>query len=299
MAVLKGYIKSAGLSRTISQMTAYSFVTISAFRKYDIDAFKLFKKELKGVEDKNEWLDANPEAQKFLIPHSENMKRHRAMMLKIRSYDIFAYQIMGQYPEGGSTRKEVSLFCFADKSKADSFRDIMVDIAHEYEQDSICFCEGADIETATDSKGQLIERKIKANIYEIATSPKDINAKGVSVGTKISKFSGVSIGSLVTGEIDSNGAQILQDIFSKVKDRPYYWLGWEPVMTPNPRIKGCHCAGNIARVLSKESYKQDGCYSTGDYAWVKAWVDGKLKLPEVYAIKGTERWRYGSVSKIF
>lgn len=104
MAVLKGMIESAGLSRATQQMVNYAFVTISAFRKYKLEAYtdkNLLKQGLADTESKNEWLDNCPEAQKYLKSYKDNMAEHRRLMLAVRRYDIYCYQIIGQYPEGG------------------------------------------------------------------------------------------------------------------------------------------------------------------------------------------------------
>lgn len=302
MAVLKGMVELAGLSRATQQMVNYAFVTISAFRKYKIGAYtdkNLLQQGLANAESKNEWLDKCPEAQKYLKSFKENMAEHRRLMLAVRRYDIYCYQIIGQYPEGGVSKKEVSLFCFAPKDKAERFKDIMIELGEIFEQDSICYCPGAEIERATDSNGFITESKLKANIVEIATSPREIDAKGVSVGSVVSKFNGVSVGSLVLGELDSNGANLIQDIFSKVSGRPFFCTGYEEVITPDPRIKGYHAISNIAKAIhTKDLRPRVKAYSTGDYEWVKAWIRGDIELTPRQTIHGTSNWRYGNISKL-
>lgn len=301
LQTLTAKVEASGLSRTIGKMQSYAFVTISAFRKYRIEAYTdktLLNQGLAKSSDKNKWLDNNPIAKKYLKTFKENMIEHRRLMLAVRRYDIFCYQIMGQYPEGGSSRKEVSLFCFVPKDKANKFKRIMIELASQFEQDSICFCSGIDIERIKDANGFITESKLKGNIVEIATSPREINAKDAPVGTVVSKFDGVSVGSLVLGEVDDKGANLIQDIFSKVSGRPFFYTGYEEVITPDPRVKGYSAISNIARVISSKDLTINANYSTGDCNWIKAWILGKINLKETETIKGTQKWRYGSIKPL-
>lgn len=224
-------IVAAGLSRIFYNMQGNAWGTISAFRKYRREAFKLFKGEIEALIKKNangsygmnEALDDIPEAKPYYISNAENMQRHRKLMLTINNRlnpanSSAIISIMGQYKEGsGKPRKEQSAFVFYENP--DKLKKILIEVGEEFEQDTINFCP---------EQGSRIQG--------IATSPKDINSKGVNPGTLIETFSGVRWGTLEYTEKGKDGTieKKIQDIFSKVNGRPFWWLDWQPVMENNP-----------------------------------------------------------------
>lgn len=88
-------------------------------------------------------------------------------------------------------------------------------------------------------------------------------------------FKGVAEGSLIIGEIDDKLANILQTIFSKIGNRPFYYEGYKEVETSHPvKVKGCHLVGNIAIVSISKDIKGGRAYGISDYDWVLAWLRG-------------------------
>lgn len=223
-------IVAAGLARIFYNMRDNAWGTISAFRKYRREAYKLFKGEIEALLKQkandnygmNEALDDIPEAKPYYISNAENMQRHRKMILTINnrlsltnSSAIIA--ITGQYKEGsGKPRQERSAFVFYENP--DKLKKILIEVGEEFEQDTINFCP---------EQGSRIQG--------IATSPKDINSKGVKPGTLIETFSGVRWGTLEYSEKKDDGTieKKIQDIFSKINGRPFWWLDWQPVLENN------------------------------------------------------------------
>lgn len=68
MAVIKGMIQSAGLSRIYQHTQKRYCGTISAFRMY--------RQEFVEMSDKNK---DRVDSTQYLIPYKENMKRHRML----------------------------------------------------------------------------------------------------------------------------------------------------------------------------------------------------------------------------
>lgn len=127
MAVLKGYIKSAGLSRIYQHIQENYCGTISAFRQY--------REGWESVPDK-----ADPQAIKdYKIPHAENMKRHKLLGALLRKSGINTIQIDGVYKESssGKTAKESSYFCFAPFN----FKKELIGLGDTFEQDTITYAE--------------------------------------------------------------------------------------------------------------------------------------------------------------
>lgn len=224
------HLTASSLSRIWWHIQNNAWGTISAFRKYRRDAYSIFTDEIRELVELgiargvNDALDKIPEAQEYRISSAVNKTRHRLLMskiansLKVTHYTVAMLEIVGQYPEGGKSQKEKSLFIF--HPNATLLKSILVKYGEEFEQDAVCFCAG---------KGKKIQ--------EISTSPDDIDTNRAKVGTTISTFSGIQWGGThgyEDGEIirnqDGSIKEDVIDIFSSLKGRPFTWLGWEPVI---------------------------------------------------------------------
>jgi len=68
----------------------------------------------------------------------ENQKRNKSLLAKIMSLGYGATKLVGQYPEGGKTTKELSFFVVDIKDTGNLLRDLMK-LGEVFEQDSILF----------------------------------------------------------------------------------------------------------------------------------------------------------------
>lgn len=129
MAVLKGMVQSAGLSRIYQHTQEQYCGTISAFRVYH--------QEFVEMSDKNK---DRVDSTQYLIPYKENMKRHRMLGGILRAKGINTIEIEGVYKEAYMPKHEIeiSYFCFAD---GDYIRDVLIELGDQFEQDSITYAE--------------------------------------------------------------------------------------------------------------------------------------------------------------
>lgn len=201
MAIIKDLVRSgvraANLSRIYKYYSEYPTGTISAFRSYKGAAFEVFAEELKSVAG----LWEIPEADKYRMSYSENMKRHRLLGAQLRAYGLKYIAIFGVYRENGTAKasKEASYFVWHED--ADILKKALVKLGNSFEQDSITYC------LTPKGKYQLIN-----------TSP--FTGK---VGAEIVKFDdGTGFGMRGHPKAGKDDEQN----YSEIRGRPFTWLDY-------------------------------------------------------------------------
>lgn len=202
MAVLKGYIKSSGLSRLLyTHLNNYHCATISACRSYRREAYTIFREQLnKGVE-----MWKIPDSDAYLVSKKENKLRNADLGNRLYRAGGFTgiTQINGVFHEQGAEKPslELSYMLFCDDY--DYLYDNMLKLGELYEQDSVCVIERGAVSGA-----------------EIKTSPKDIDGySGIPQFAPVRKFKGTQAGDSSSYYEKNEGK--LQAFFSSINGRPF------------------------------------------------------------------------------
>lgn len=227
-------IQAAGLSRVWQHIQQSAAGTISASRQYYtamwadpvmkplLDEFggdtDSIKDHLKRTKDE----ETQKLMESYLIPYKEKIIRHRKLEAVITQSKTNCIRIIGSYKEGGGKAvKELSFLVWCEPEKQLNLFNNLIKWGQMFEQDSITFAKHGE------------------RFYEYATSPKPIDRFKVAPGTAISKFKGERYGSLQY--TDDDGKEQIQDVYSQIRGRPFYWTGWEPVSKIQDKTLG----GNI------------------------------------------------------
>ena len=215
-----GRIESASLSRVWQHHETKYCGTISAFRGFRRKAYQIFKKELKAGKRLWEIREAKPLA----INKTENMQRHRLLLQELYRSGFGFVTMDGVYEEAGTGKRnsEKSFFVWSSKD----FKDKLLQLGVLFEQDSITYAPPGE------------------DFVLLSTSPKDINANNAKIGEVLMKFQGSRWGT----KFQDKGKKVLQQMYSEIKGRHFYWKSIN-----DPEIKAASILKR-ARVYPSEVY---------------------------------------------
>ena len=127
--VIEKVVNESSLSRLWSHNDKHDCGAMTAFRKYDNCGY------IDG--DINEPCPEN-KSEPVLLSRKDNMKANLALASDLKSLGYNLTKIIGKYPEGGSTVKEVSYF-IVDVSDKGTLEKDLKKLGEKYKQDSILF----------------------------------------------------------------------------------------------------------------------------------------------------------------
>lgn len=134
-------LDESSLSRLWSHNLEHDCGALTAFRKYTNCGFT----------DSGEWCsDKEP----VLLTKKDNTKRNLALAADLKKAGYGITKIVGSYPEGGTSVKEISYFV-VDLKDSGKLKKDLIKLGEKYDQDSILFIPQGAINNTSSEKAKL------------------------------------------------------------------------------------------------------------------------------------------------